>query len=586
MNSLGEDITGGTQTIDNIDGDLSISGSLDVLGVTTLDTFTANTGTIDSLQVGTLISDIVIEDPIIQIGKNNPSDNINMGIVSEYNDGAIKYSGIIRSFSNKSVYVLENVPSLINSTQDITVLPRGNFVVNDFIANDIVVRDAYLNGVVRVGSTSGLYTLPLIAGTIGQVLISNGNNTTTFQTSPINTLQTIYEDSTSPQIVTNASNPTFQIKEKNSPSLGQLTFDIRNAIDTESYFRVNNIGVGIGDVSNGYDLPLIKGSSNQVLKMATTGDIQFLDMFDQELNKDSNIIFKSVTLKSLSQGTISLDPEGFSQIEKFCHLGAKGNVTSNFKSRGSVTTPLSINLNDNICSETSKGYDGGTYQNSHSVTVKADENYTPSASGSRYEINTVDIGTVSISRKLMIKTNGVTIGDDLTGYTIPYDRGLEGQVLIQTSNNNVSWGYPTKSYGGMSFFGNTTKTDIPSEDVYYNITGTKNSNNLSDFTFSGDQLTYTGIRPKAFLVKADVSVWLEEGKEPETIGFAIFVDESIQNYTRIRSVLFEDDDWPQATKSGGIVQLTTGLKISCRISNTTNDNDIEVLDYTLTVTEI
>lgn len=443
MNTLGENTISGNNTIDIIDGDLSILGNLDVSGVTTLDTFTANSGNITgTLQVGTLISDLVIEDPIIQIAKGNTADNINMGIVSEHNDGSVKYSGVVRSKDNKAVYVLENIPSLINSTEDIRILNRGNFVVNDFIANDIVIRDAYINGVVKIGAN--LYTLPLLGGTIGQVLISNGDNTTTFQTSPINTMQTIYDDSTSSQIITTASNPIFQIREKINPSLGQMTFEIRNAIDTESYFRVQNTGIGIGDILNGYDLPFIKGTQSQVLRINALDVLEFGEPYNQPLNNNNSVIFRSIGIQPNNNlGSMLFDSEGVWQTFKISTDGSKGNIEVNAKSRGTLSNPEQVLNGDSVYESSSLLHDGTSYQNGHSILIKATQDTTNTGgSGVSMAFETTNNGSTNRTRKMLIDSDGLTIGNDINGFILPFTKGTQGQVLMQTSNNNVIWGNP------------------------------------------------------------------------------------------------------------------------------------------------
>jgi hypothetical protein len=55
------------------------------------------------------------------------------------------------------------------------------------------------------------------------------------------------------------------------------------------------------------------------------------------------------------------------------------------------------------------------------------------------EISTADIGTVAISRKLMIDTNGLTIGSDATGYVLPYIKGTVGQVLSTDGAGVTTW---------------------------------------------------------------------------------------------------------------------------------------------------
>ena len=172
-------------------------------------------------------------------------------------------------------------------------------------------------------------------------------------------------------------------------------------------------------------------------------------------------------------------------------------------------------------------------------------------------------------------------GGALVGRTASSDTSL-GSILVRRD----TVGPPPKSYGGMTTNGNSTKTDVPSQGVYYNIVGTKAGNNLQDFTQSGDELTYTGVKTKSFVTSASASVWLEEGKEPETLGFAVFVNSTIQNNTRVRRVLFAGDEWAQSTAFSGIVTMVSGQTVSSRVANLTSNSDVEVVDYTFTIVEI
>lgn len=79
----GDNLSNGGQ----INGDLLITQDLDVSGEASFQDFTAVNGEVTgTLEVGTLVSDIITEDPLIHLAKNNIADILNTGYFSEYND--------------------------------------------------------------------------------------------------------------------------------------------------------------------------------------------------------------------------------------------------------------------------------------------------------------------------------------------------------------------------------------------------------------------------------------------------------------------------------------------------------------------
>jgi hypothetical protein len=84
----------------------------------------------------------VTEDAIIHVGKNNPADSLNLGYIEEFNDGAVKFSGILRSKDDKKHYVVEDVTPQPSGSTDVTALTRGDLVAKDIDTNNI---DALFN---------------------------------------------------------------------------------------------------------------------------------------------------------------------------------------------------------------------------------------------------------------------------------------------------------------------------------------------------------------------------------------------------------------------------------------------------------
>ena len=72
----------------NIGGDLIVTGDMTVNGTTT----TVNT------------ESLTIEDSLIELSPNNPADLMDKGIISHYNDGTEKISGLIQDKSDSNVW--------------------------------------------------------------------------------------------------------------------------------------------------------------------------------------------------------------------------------------------------------------------------------------------------------------------------------------------------------------------------------------------------------------------------------------------------------------------------------------------------
>lgn len=139
MNFNGGSSSSGIEGGGTISGNLEIDSDLKVDGNATFNTFTAQNGTvIDTLEVGVLVSDIKVEDPIIQLGVDNPSDNLNLGLVVEYVEGVPKYGGLLRSKDDKKFHLLTGLTTLPNGATDITQEQSGDLTVNAFLANTTI----------------------------------------------------------------------------------------------------------------------------------------------------------------------------------------------------------------------------------------------------------------------------------------------------------------------------------------------------------------------------------------------------------------------------------------------------------------
>ena len=157
-----------TGTIDNIYAKtIEVDGSLSVSGTSTFDTADFKYINTDTLQATTIINvnEIEVKDTLIHLGIDNPADTNNLGYMEEWNDGAKKYSGIIRSKDDKKHYLLEGLTTKPTPTSNITAEPKGDLEVKELISQSI---------------TNGGYVLPLMDGTPNQIIETDGAGNLSF----------------------------------------------------------------------------------------------------------------------------------------------------------------------------------------------------------------------------------------------------------------------------------------------------------------------------------------------------------------------------------------------------------------------
>jgi hypothetical protein len=94
--------------------DMTITGDLTVTG-----NITATTQTFQS--------DVVLEDPILELGNGNTTDNINTGYTRQNASG--KFSGMIRYHTDEKNYLFKDAATLPTTTTDMSTLGKADLVV-------------------------------------------------------------------------------------------------------------------------------------------------------------------------------------------------------------------------------------------------------------------------------------------------------------------------------------------------------------------------------------------------------------------------------------------------------------------------
>jgi hypothetical protein len=135
-------------------GNLNVGGSVNIVGNITLG------GSGNTIEVSAL----EVSDPLIYMGANNASDNLDLGFVGEYNDGAVKYTGLVRDATDATFRFFSNVSPRPNTTVD---FGSANLVYPTVIMGNTRVN----SGSPSFNTTTGALTVTGGAGITGAVHI-------------------------------------------------------------------------------------------------------------------------------------------------------------------------------------------------------------------------------------------------------------------------------------------------------------------------------------------------------------------------------------------------------------------------------
>ena len=126
-------------TYDDITGIISIGQNVATHANVTFNemTITGNLNVLGNL-VGFYSNTLIVNDPLIQLGYNNPSDALDLGFIGHYNDGTEKHSGLFRDASDKKYkffddYTVEPGAGTINTADSSFRL--ANVVATTFEGN-------------------------------------------------------------------------------------------------------------------------------------------------------------------------------------------------------------------------------------------------------------------------------------------------------------------------------------------------------------------------------------------------------------------------------------------------------------------
>jgi hypothetical protein len=295
------------------------------------------------------------------------------------------------------------------------------------------------------------YCLPVIKGTLGQVIQAGTGKLTSWQTPvPIGFDQSL--NTTDDVEFKSVSTTDILLTDYTINQLGDA-FRIQNSDGNQIIGIEQNGLISVGLVNDSYLLPPIKGLDTQVLKTDATGLVTWEYPYDQPLNILNDVEFNSVKIGN--EWTLDIDGTalefnpttdlakvrfggGFNFLSRAVDaVGGLGIVTT--KSRGTLTNPLAVDAGGGLFEFYHRGHDGTSEDIAARVDVQATENWTTGAHGSQYTIATTDIGTTVPVRKLLLDSAGITINGSTDTITFPPTRGTTGNVLKTNSATGVAF---------------------------------------------------------------------------------------------------------------------------------------------------
>jgi hypothetical protein len=193
---------------------------------------------------------------------------------------------------------------------------------------------------------------------------------------------------------------------------------------------------------------------------------------------------------------------------------------------------------------------------------------------------------------------GLTVGADPNQYDMPTVRGTNGQYLQTNGIGGSSWAsIPQKSYG---YFGFTTvsqtTTPISVIGTFEQIVGIKTAPRVNGFTFDGFKLTYTGLVGGYFSINSNISWKITSGvarvaemsvnDAARITEMAVFKNDVVVPSSTIQGALDATSAYPRESATSCIEFLSTNDYVELKVANIVSTNDIDIIAYNFTITEI
>ncbi len=219
----------------------------------------------------------------------------------------------------------------------------------------------------------------------------------------------------------------------NSLEIPILTSDIR--LLNRGSLVVSNLDASI--VNSG-DFDMVKAASKPA---ASTGKVRlYASSVDNQLHIVDDSGIDTPVSVSFNQSLNITDDTQFEKLTIKKSSDSSRPILSLERERGSAFNPETVSNGDVLGDIQFKGRNIGRFtQNACNISAVAEEDFLINANGSRLTFSTTNIGSSNLSEKLKINTDGITINTGTNSFTLPNSRGLNNQVLSQTSSGQTDW---------------------------------------------------------------------------------------------------------------------------------------------------
>ncbi len=214
------------------------------------------------------------------------------------------------------------------------------------------------------------------------------------------------------------------------------------------YFKENlrlddNLTIGSGVPATQYTFPSTRGTLDQILKTDGAGVLtwQSDNPFNQSLNTSDFVQFNRALINDTgTSGSTDLTSVGLTIMTRASSDSTPPGHIIN-KARGTRVAPTAVNAQDKLYELNVEGHDGTGYVQTGSVRFTTLESFTPSTTGSAFQVDITEFGDTGKKQYLELSDQGLLIGSnpDNTYYTLPVTRGTNNQILKTDASGVVGW---------------------------------------------------------------------------------------------------------------------------------------------------
>ena len=155
-----------TNSTSAVTGALTVVGGVGIGGNVFITGNTSITGTITVGGGAFSSNNLTVSDPIIFMGNTNSGDSLDLGFAGKFNDGAVKYAGLLRDASDTGKFRLfTGLTELPSSTANFAAASNANLILGNLEASGL----ANVAGIVTLANTTAASST-----TTGALVVTGG----------------------------------------------------------------------------------------------------------------------------------------------------------------------------------------------------------------------------------------------------------------------------------------------------------------------------------------------------------------------------------------------------------------------------